>query len=72
VKLVCEKHQMNKTDVVCVGNDYNDVDMLEWCPNSYVVANAPRDLRQLFQVCTSNQHSGVSDAVNQHLQFTAS
>ncbi len=72
VKMVCEKHQMSADEVICVGNDYNDIDMLEWCPNSYVVANAPRDLRQRFQVCASNQHSGVSDAVNQYIQFTAS
>jgi len=72
VQMLCERYNYAATDVVCVGNDYNDIDMLEWCPNSYVVANAPRDLRHRFQVCASNQLSGVSDAVNQHLQFTAS
>jgi hydroxymethylpyrimidine pyrophosphatase-like HAD family hydrolase len=30
-------------DSFSLGNDYNDLDLLEWSGNSYVVENAPQD-----------------------------
>ncbi|MBT6275363.1 MAG: HAD family phosphatase, partial [Chromatiales bacterium] len=49
--------------VMAVGNDYNDLDLLEWAGNSFVVANAPAPLRQRFASVASHRDSGVSDAV---------
>jgi len=71
-QLLCEKYHINSQQVLCVGNDYNDLDMLQWAKMSFVVANAPGDLRSQFRVCSSNMQSGVSDAVNQVMSLTAS
>jgi len=40
---------VDASDTVAVGNDYNDLDLLEWAANAYVVANAPEGLRQRFR-----------------------
>lgn len=52
---------------VAVGNDYNDVDLLEWADLPFVVANAPADLRQRFPSVPSNDEGGFSEAVRRAL-----
>jgi Cof subfamily protein (haloacid dehalogenase superfamily) len=50
-----------------IGNDYNDLDLLEWAGCSFVVANAPDDLKGRFPVVASNNENGVAEAVNRWL-----
>jgi hypothetical protein len=53
--------------IVSVGNDYNDIDLLEWTPSSYVVNNAPSDLKNRFTCVASNNNGGVAEAVRRWL-----
>ncbi len=48
---------------LAVGNDFNDLDLLEWAHKSCVVANAPEELRRRFAGVGSNDEGGVSQAV---------
>lgn len=50
-----------------IGNDYNDLDLLEWTGCSFVVENAPDDLKERFPVVASNNESGVAEAVERWL-----
>jgi hydroxymethylpyrimidine pyrophosphatase-like HAD family hydrolase len=50
-----------------VGNDYNDLDLLEWAQTGYVTANAPADLKRRFPTVASNNHGGVSEAIERWL-----
>jgi HAD superfamily hydrolase (TIGR01484 family) len=50
-----------------VGNDYNDLDLLEWAGCSFVVDNAPHDLKKRFPVVASNNECGVAEAINRWL-----
>ncbi|MFW5739181.1 MAG: HAD family hydrolase [Myxococcota bacterium] len=54
--------------VLGVGNDYNDLDLLQWAGTSYVVANAPPELRNCFAVTASNDDDGVAVAVDAWLR----
>ena len=45
-----------------MGNDYNDLDLLEWSAVSYVVKNAPADIRSRFANVASNNDGGVAEA----------
>jgi hypothetical protein len=47
---------------VSVGNDYNDLDLLDWSATRFVTANAPADLRQRYPVVASHDEAGVSQA----------
>jgi hydroxymethylpyrimidine pyrophosphatase-like HAD family hydrolase len=60
---LCNSLGVSPVSVVVVGNDYNDLDMLETFERSYVVANAPDDLSCRFTRVASNCHSGFSEAV---------
>lgn len=46
----------------CLGNDYNDLDMLEWGVRAAVVANAPEELRARFPVTVSHNHNPLTAA----------
>ena len=54
---------IEKEDVISVGNDYNDEDLLSWSGQAYVVNNAPDYLKRKFKSVLSNNHSGVTHAV---------
>ncbi len=47
---VCKLEQVNETDVTVVGNDYNDLDMLNYFKSAFVVENAPDELKKQFTV----------------------
>lgn len=53
--------------VISIGNDFNDLDMLEFTPNAYVVSNAPSELKDRFKYAPSNEESGFSFAVKDAL-----
>lgn len=50
-------------ELTCVGNDYNDLDMLNLSSKSFVVANAPESIKNQFKVVKDNNNSGFSEAV---------
>ena len=53
----------NINEVVSIGNDYNDLDMLDLTEVSYVVANAPMEIKDRYRVVPSNDENGFSVAV---------
>jgi hydroxymethylpyrimidine pyrophosphatase-like HAD family hydrolase len=54
-------------DTMAVGNDYNDADLLAWAAESFVVENAPPDLRARFQTVASHNDCGVAEAIERWL-----
>ena len=64
---LAEKLGIDKRDIVSVGNDYNDLDLLEWTDKSYVVDNAPADLKNRFTAVASNNNGGVAGAATRWL-----
>ena len=50
-------------NTMAVGNDFNDLDLLEWSGSSFVVNNAPDDLKDRFQNVASNNTCGVAEAI---------
>lgn len=58
------RHQIAPADTVAVGNDYNDLDLLDWAGASFVVANAAAPLRSQYTTVAANDKGGFSDAVH--------
>jgi hydroxymethylpyrimidine pyrophosphatase-like HAD family hydrolase len=54
--------------IMAVGNDYNDLDLLHWAYRSYVVGNAPDELKSRFTAVSSNTQNGFSEAVAHWLE----
>jgi hydroxymethylpyrimidine pyrophosphatase-like HAD family hydrolase len=53
---------------LAVGNDYNDLDLLDWADLACVVSNAPADLRARYTRVGSNDEGGFSQAVRLALE----
>jgi hydroxymethylpyrimidine pyrophosphatase-like HAD family hydrolase len=58
---------VNPMDTMAIGNDYNDLDLLEWAAHGFVVANAPIDMQNRFKQVASNDKCGVAEAVGRWL-----
>jgi Cof subfamily protein (haloacid dehalogenase superfamily) len=56
-------HGIDRTRVLAIGNDYNDVELLVWAQRGVVVENAPEDLKSVFPTVRSNNEAGFSEAV---------
>ena len=57
------RYGIGRTRTIAVGNDYNDLDMLEWAGRACVVSNAPPSMRARFEVVRSNDEGGFAEAV---------
>jgi Cof subfamily protein (haloacid dehalogenase superfamily) len=64
---LCDFLQIAPQAALGIGNDYNDVSLLEFSGQSYLVANAPTELHGDYRVSPSNDHDGFSYAVRQVL-----
>ncbi len=55
-------------DIVVVGNDYNDCEMLDLTPHAYITANAPVDMQSKYKVVADYTESGFAEAVKDWLK----
>lgn len=56
---------IDKGFVLAVGNDYNDLDLLEWAGTAFLVDNAPDLLKNRFACVASHDRGGVAEAIHQ-------
>jgi hydroxymethylpyrimidine pyrophosphatase-like HAD family hydrolase len=54
---------IHEKTVMAIGNDYNDLDLLQWAARSFVVNDAPEELLDLFPTVHSGDESDFSEAV---------
>ncbi len=63
IELICQQHGISTDQVGVIGNDYNDLDMLNAFSHSAVVNNAPDELTNQFLVLPSVNDAGFSHFV---------
>ncbi|HSH51102.1 MAG TPA: HAD family hydrolase [Bacteroidales bacterium] len=66
VEWLCKHLKIDHQHTISIGNDFNDIDMLEYTYEKYIVSNAPDELKAIFPVCKSNSENGFTDAVSHH------
>lgn len=67
VKFVCDSLQIGQEYTLGIGNDFNDLDLLEFTNYSYIVANGPQELKDRFLSTRSNEENAFAQAVGKHL-----
>ena len=65
---LCRELGIEINETVGIGNDFNDIDLLKMTHQSYVVANAPDELKQQFMVVASNENDGFAEVVQKILE----
>lgn len=68
VDFLCNMHKIKQYEVMGIGNDYNDTDLLDFVGMPFVVSNAPVELKSLYPQVASNNESGFSEAVSAALK----
>ncbi len=65
--LLTNKYRISRSNTAAIGNDYNDIDLLEWVNTAYVVPHSPPSMLSLFQSVSYNGGTGVTEAVKDWL-----
>jgi hypothetical protein len=69
VKWICDQLNIGYHEVAAMGNDYNDIDLLDAFDLTYVVANAPGELKQNYLLLPSVYDAAFSHLVTAELQL---
>ena len=70
IRHLSELLEIERKDIMAVGNDYNDIDMLRWVGHGYAVKNAPDVMKDEFIPVASNNDSGFTEAVKRWLKLS--
>ncbi len=65
-EFICKKLNIAQSNTLSIGNDYNDLDLLDWTRFSYVVKNAPEQLLEKHAHCPDNQNNPLSFVFQKH------
>jgi Cof subfamily protein (haloacid dehalogenase superfamily) len=66
---LCERLGVNASEVLAIGDNYNDVEMLEFAGHAFVMANAHQDMKaRSWKVTRSNDEDGVAHAIQSVLE----
>jgi HAD superfamily hydrolase (TIGR01484 family) len=62
---LCSYLRVNPTEVIAIGDNYNDREMLDFARHAFLVANAPADLKneRRWAITASSYADGVSQAI---------
>lgn len=65
---ICHLKGINRKETLGIGNDFNDIEMLDFTHLSYVVRNSPEELREKFLISLPHHENGFSHAVRKHIK----
>lgn len=64
LKFICQRQGINPTDVVAIGDGFNDLSMFDFAGTSIAMENSPTEVRQhAMMVTLSNNEDGVARAL---------
>ncbi len=67
IEEICRITGIARENTLGIGNDFNDLEMLEFTHHSYVVENAPEELKIKYLNSLAHYEDGFSHAVNKHI-----
>jgi len=68
VKFVCDTLMIEHEFTLGIGNDFNDLDLLEFTNYSYIVENGPAEMKNRFLSAKSNEESAFARAIEKYLK----
>jgi Cof subfamily protein (haloacid dehalogenase superfamily) len=66
IEEICRITGIPRENTLGIGNDFNDLEMLDFTHHSYVVDNAPEELKMKYLISLAHYEDGFSHAVNKH------
>jgi len=68
VKFICDSLNIEQKYTLGIGNDYNDLDLLEFTNYSYIVENGPHELKERFLGASSNEESAFASVLEKYIR----
>lgn len=68
-KKLVSKLGLQAGQALAIGNDYNDIAMLESFKDSYVVANAPVIMKDIYPLVAEDCQDGFTEMLKEHFNF---
>lgn len=65
---ICHLKGIDQKETLGIGNDFNDLEMLDFTHLSYVVRNSPEELKEKFLISLPHHENGFSHAVRKHIK----
>lgn len=66
VEEICRITGISRENTFGIGNDFNDLELLDFTKHSYVVDNAPGELKKKYKISRAHHENGFTHAVNRH------
>ena len=60
VKHICDLLNIKYTNTIGIGNDYNDIDLLDFTGHSFITENAPAEINKLYKSAPSNENDAFA------------
>ncbi len=67
VRFLCDHVNVHPEQTFGIGNDYNDLDLLEFTSLSYLVSNGPDDMKSSYLSAPSNEECAFSSSLRKHV-----
>ena len=67
VAWLAAKVGIDSENILAIGNDFNDVDLLDLAGTGFMVDNAPPELKTLYPTVAANNRAGVAEAISKWL-----
>lgn len=68
VAAVAAEHGIDRSEIMAIGDNHNDLTMLHYAGRGVVMANAEDELKQMgFALTSSNEEDGVAEAIERYI-----
>jgi Cof subfamily protein (haloacid dehalogenase superfamily) len=65
---LAELYGVNRSEVMAVGDNFNDREMLEWAGTGVVMGNATEEMKRGLPVTGTNDEAGLAQAIQQYIK----
>lgn len=68
IEFLCKKYNMQQKQVIAIGDNYNDINMIEFAGMGIAMGNAPEQVKQCADnVTLSNDEDGAAEAIKKYV-----
>ncbi|MDD7794482.1 Cof-type HAD-IIB family hydrolase [Clostridium sp. 'White wine YQ'] len=68
IEFLCKEFNVERSQVIAIGDNYNDIDMIEYAALGIAMGNAPSKVKEhADEVTFTNDEDGVAKALEKHL-----
>jgi len=68
IELLCKKFNIQRLEIIAIGDNYNDIDMIEFAGLGIAMGNAPEQVKKYAdQITFSNDEDGVAKALKKYI-----